>query len=59
MTDLTRVNLVVGKNSCGKISILEAIELLVSGGSISAFQASDERRNKFDEDMNYGANVSQ
>ncbi len=32
LTDLTRVNLLVGKNNCGKTSILEAIHLLVSGG---------------------------
>ena len=31
LTDLTRVNLLVGKNNCGKTSILEAIHLLVSG----------------------------
>ncbi|OOV35655.1 hypothetical protein BV61_00110 [Candidatus Synechococcus spongiarum LMB bulk15M] len=30
LTGLARVNLVVGKNNCGKTSILEAIELLVS-----------------------------
>ena len=29
--DLTRVNLLVGMNNCGKTSILEAVELLVSG----------------------------
>ena len=33
LTDLTRVNLLVGKNNCGKTSILEAINLLVSGGN--------------------------
>ena len=32
LTDLTRVNLLVGKNNCGKTSILEAIQFLVSGG---------------------------
>lgn len=31
LTDLTRINLLVGKNNCGKTSILEAIHLLVSG----------------------------
>ena len=31
LTDLTCINLLVGKNNCGKTSILEAIHLLVSG----------------------------
>ncbi len=31
LTNLTRINLLVGKNNCGKTSILEAIHLLVSG----------------------------
>ena len=56
LTDLKRVNLVVGKNNCGKTSILEAIELLVSGGSVFTLQSSAERRSEFDE--RYGANVS-
>ncbi len=29
---LSRVNLLVGKNNCGKTSVLEAINLLASGG---------------------------
>ena len=32
MSNLARVNLVVGKNNCGKTSVLEAIEVLVTGG---------------------------
>ena len=34
LTDLTRVNLLVGRNNCGKTSILEAIHLLVSGNDL-------------------------
>ena len=30
LTDLGTVNLIVGKNNCGKTTVLEAIELLVS-----------------------------
>jgi predicted ATPase len=32
LTDLATVNLIVGKNNCGKTTVLEAIELLVSNG---------------------------
>jgi predicted ATPase len=32
LKDLARVNLLVGKNNCGKTSVLEAVQLLVSGG---------------------------
>ena len=41
---LTRVNLLVGKNNCGKTSILEAINLLVSGGSFSVLEQCAGRR---------------
>ncbi len=41
---LTRVNLLVGKNNCGKTSILEAINLLVSGGSPFVLEQSARRR---------------
>ena len=34
--DLTRVNLLVGKNNCGKTSVLEAINLLTENGSLRA-----------------------
>ncbi|HUT94770.1 MAG TPA: AAA family ATPase [Thermoguttaceae bacterium] len=32
LSGLTRVNLLVGKNNCGKTSLLEAVHLIVSGG---------------------------
>ena len=42
--DLSRVNLLVGKNNCGKTSILEAIHFLVSGGDPSVLtQAAYQR----------------
>ena len=44
LTDLARVNLVVGKNNCGKTSVLEVVELLVSDGDPSVFLASLARR---------------
>ena len=44
VTDLTRVNLMVGKNNSGKTSILEAVELLVSEGHLSVFYGSARRR---------------
>ena len=44
LTNLARVNLVVGKNNCGKTAVLEAIELLISGGHPSVFLASLARR---------------
>ena len=37
MNDLTTVNLIVGKNNCGKTTVLEAVELLVSNGHPTAF----------------------
>lgn len=42
--NLTRVNLLVGKNNCGKTSILEAINLLVSGGNPFVLEQSASRR---------------
>ena len=33
LSGLARVNLLVGKNNCGKTSMLEAIEILVSEGN--------------------------
>ena len=44
LTNLARVNLVVGKNNCGKTSVLEAIELLVSGGRPGVLMRSLQRR---------------
>ena len=44
LNDLTRVNLLVGKNNCGKTSILEAIHFLVSGGDPLVLTRAAERR---------------
>ena len=44
LTDLTRVNLLVGKNNCGKTSVLEAINLLISGGDPIVFLRSNAQR---------------
>ena len=44
LTDLTRVNLLVGKNNCGKTSILEAVHFLVSGGDPFVLVRSANRR---------------
>ena len=46
LTNLARVNLVVGRNNCGKTSVLEAIELLVSGGHPAVFYDSARRRSE-------------
>ena len=47
LADLRPVNLIVGNNNCGKTTILEAIELLVSGGRASVFERSARRRGEF------------
>ena len=44
LRDLTRVNLLVGKNNCGKTSILEAIHFLVSGGDPFVLIGAAKRR---------------
>ena len=44
LRDLTRVNLLVGKNNCGKTSILEAVNLLVSKGNPSVIEQCADRR---------------
>ena len=49
LTDLTRVNLLVGKNNCGKTSILEAIHFLVSGGNPLVLTQSANRRGEVSE----------
>ena len=54
MTDLAPVNLLVGKNNCGKTSILEAIELLFSGDP-SALRESALRRTELTE---HGVDIS-
>lgn len=58
LAGLARVNLVVGKNYCGKTSILEAIELLVGGGSISALREAALRSGEPDENSPYGVDIS-
>ena len=58
LTDLARVNLVVGENNSGKTSILEAVELLLSGGSVSAMVKSAERRGEFSTGSRYDADLS-
>lgn len=58
LADLACGNLVVGKNNCGKTSILEAVELLVSGGRVSALRESAMRRGRLDENMSYRLDVS-
>ena len=44
LAGLARVNLLVGKNNCGKTSILEAVELLVSEGDPEVLNDSLQRR---------------
>ena len=59
LTELARVNLLVGKNNCGKTSILEAAELLVSGGRPTALYESAVRRAEVVErEMGYGPDIS-
>lgn len=49
LTELTRVNLLVGKNNCGKTSILEAIHFLVSGGDPFVLTQAANRRGEVSE----------
>ena len=44
LAELAIVNLLVGKNNCGKTSLLEAVELLVSNGHPSVFAEVARRR---------------
>lgn len=44
MKGLARVNLLVGKNNCGKTSLLEAVHFLVSGGSAGVMKSIATRR---------------
>ena len=44
LSDLATVNLIVGKNNCGKTSVLEAVELLVTNGHPAAFSEAARRR---------------
>ena len=59
LTDLTRVNLIVGKNNCGKTTVLEAVELLVSNGRPSAFaEVARRRRETGAYESRYRADIS-
>ena len=44
LSDLKRVNLLVGKNNCGKTTILEAIDFLISKGNPTVLLRSAHRR---------------
>ena len=44
---LANVNLLVGPNNCGKTSILEAVQFLVSGGNPSVLISNSRRRREF------------
>ena len=44
VTDLARVNLLVGKNNCGKTSLIEAIHFLVARGHPSVLTQTAQRR---------------
>ena len=46
LDSLSRVNLVVGRNNSGKTSVLEAVDLLVSGGSPASISESARRRDE-------------
>ena len=47
LKDLARVNLLVGKNNCGKTSVLEAINLLTDNGSLRVLaQFASQRRQR-------------
>ena len=49
LTDLTRVNLLVGKNNCGKTSVLEAVHFLVSKGDPFVLTRSANRRGELND----------
>lgn len=44
LSGLARVNLLVGKNNCGKTSVLEAVELLAAAGHPRVLHQSLQRR---------------
>ena len=46
LRELSMVNLLVGANNCGKTSVLEAVELLVSQGDPRVLVASAQRRSE-------------
>lgn len=49
MADLARVNLLVGKNNCGKTSVLEAISILAEPGSVAQLWGALARRGEMHE----------
>ncbi len=51
LSNLGRVNLLVGKNNSGKSSILESIKLLYSGGHLSDFAEIAVVRHEYDYDF--------
>lgn len=46
LRELAMVNLLVGPNICGKTSVLEAVQLLVSQGDLGVLVASAQRRSE-------------
>ena len=44
LTGLDRVNLLVGKNNCGKTSVLEAVHFLVAGGDFAVLADTASQR---------------
>lgn len=59
MNKLTRVNLIVGKNNCGKTTVLEAAELLASNGHPAAFaDVARRRREMLSLTRGYGVDIS-
>ena len=55
VADLARVNLLVGKNNCGKTSLIEAVHFLVARGHPSVLTQTAQRRGE--ELLNYEADV--
>ena len=49
LADLSRVNLLVGPNNCGKTSILEAVHFLVSRGDLSVLTRSARRHGEMND----------
>ena len=51
LNDLATVNLIVGKNDCGKTTVLEAVYLLATDGDPEAFYHIAARRNQLNQRM--------
>ena len=51
LSDLATVNLIVGKNDCGKTTVLEAVYLLATDGDPEAFYHIAARRNQLNQRM--------